>query len=193
MVAKETEFDPQTIGPTVMRCMQEAFGEMSSVTFSKDPDFSEKEVIEYESRMRVFGMEKFNGLCYIAVINFYLSAQDLKNHDTEGALVLFVEYECAGKLLKALGYENVDDEDEEIILDNCGEFCKVIAGKFKNEMGALGFKNLTMSDPLIYKNDIPEGIEFKYSEYSFFECNFYLWKQKAMVLDVTLAPVPPTS
>ncbi|MHA1656551.1 MAG: chemotaxis protein CheX [Candidatus Heimdallarchaeota archaeon] len=189
MSAKDKEFDPQVIATTLMGCVQDTFKKMCNLTFSQDPDFVEKELIEYESRMRTFGLEKFNGPCYVAAISFYLSPKEIEEHDALGALVLYIEAEVAEKLLKALGYD-FDEEDEDLVLDNCGEFCNVIAGQFKNQLNSLGYKDLTISAPIKGKNDIRQGVEFSYDQYKLYESSYYFFKKKALVVVATMSSVP---
>jgi len=186
----DEEFDPQVIATTLMGCVQDTFEKMCHVTLSKPPEFIEKDIIEYGSRMRVFGPEKFNGSCYIAAINFYLNQQKFKEDDSCGVMVLYIQDETTGKLMKALGQPGLDEDDEETLLDTCGEFCNVIAGQFKNELRSFGYIDLVISAPLKYKNDIPEGVNFKYSEYKLYELSFHIWKEKLIVVDATMSPVP---
>lgn len=186
MTSKEKAAESQPIATTCLKVIQEAIQSKSMQVFSQDPVIAQREIIEYDSRMRVFPMEKFNGPCYITVVNYYLTDQDLKNHNAYGAFVLYIEEECAGKLLKSLGHKGFDEDDEETVLDICSEFCKLLASNYKNELKNLGYKDLVMSDPLKYHNVVPEGVEFNYSEYVKYELSFYLWKQKALVVDITL-------
>ena len=147
---------------------------------SKDPETFQKEIIEYESRMRVFGLEKFNGPCYLSVVNYYLTQGDLDAHKSCGTFILYLEEESTGKLLKSLGYSGFTDEDEDIVMDKCSEFCKILAENFKNELVPLGFRDLVISAPTKHKNDVYEGVEFPYSEYGMHEAHFYLLKKKTV-------------
>ncbi len=189
MVAKDREFDPQVIATTLMGCVQTTLEQMYNLKLSQDPEFEEKEIIEYASRMQTFGLEKFNGPCYISAINFYLSPRHLEEHDPVGAIVIYIREDLAVRFLKALGFEDADEEDEEIVLDCCGELANIITGQFKNELTSLGYKDLTISAPIKAKNDIPGGVEFNYNEYKLYELTFYLWKEKTMVINITMAPV----
>jgi len=190
-VAKnQEEFDPQVIATTMMGCAQETFEKMCNVTFSKSPEFIEKEIIEYEGRMRTFGQEKFNGPCYISALNFYLDNKDYKAKHACGVMVVYIEEEANEKLVRALGQPELDPEDEEIILDTCGEFCNVIAGQFKNELRSFGYIDLVISAPIKYRNDVPQGVDFPYSESKYYELSFHIWKERLIVLETVMAPVP---
>lgn len=188
--AKPKAFDPQVIATTLMGCVEETFTTMCSLTFSNTPEFKEKDIIEYNSKMQISGLEKFNDASYAAAINFYLTEAHQKKHDCCGVLAMFIEEDAAGKLLKALGYSGFNDEDEELVMDNCGEFCNVITGRFKDELAKLGYKNLIISAPVKGKNSIPGGVEFPYSQYKYYEANFYFWKKKSLVIDITMSPIP---
>lgn len=190
MAATKEEFDPQVIATTMMGCVQETFEKMCNVSLSKAPEFNEKEIIEYDGRMRVFGLEKFDGPCYISAINFYVDKKHFEEKDSSGVVVLYIEEEAAEKLGKAMGQSEADLEDEEVVLDTCGEFCNVVVGQFKNELRALGYIDLIISAPIKHKNDISEGVDFQYSEKKLYELNFHVWKRKLIVVDITMAPVP---
>ncbi len=184
------KFDPQVIATTLMGCVQETFDKMGRITFSQKPDFVAKEVIEYESRMRLFGLEKFNGPCYVGVINLYLNKKAYDVKESCGLIVLLVREDIAPELVKAMGNTGIDEEDEEIIMDSVGEFCNVVVGQFKSELRSFGYPDLTISAPAKYRNYAPDGADFPYSEYKYYEISFYIKKQKAIVVVVTMAPIP---
>lgn len=187
-MAKKEEFDPQVIATTLMGCVQETCEQMCKASFSQDPEYVEKNIIEYNSRMRTFGLEKFNAPCFVAAINFYENKKMFDLGDSCGVLVLYVEEMFAGTLLKELA-PGMDLGDEAIVLDCCGELCNVIAGQFKNEIKTYGFSDLTISAPMKYANDIPQGVNFHYSETKFYETSYFIKKEKALVVDITLAPI----
>src|SRR3990172_6447999 len=171
MTAKDKGFDKQAIATTLIGCVQEIFTKTCHLTFSKEPEYVEREIIEYNSRMRIFGLEKFNGPCYIAVVNFYLNKREYEAKNVQGVMVLYILEEIIEKLMKALNFEGVgsNEEDVESILNGCGEFCNMIAGQFKNALPALGYSDLVISAPSKYVNDIPDGVEFHYGEYKLYE------------------------
>ena len=186
MTPKQKSFDPQAIAKTSISVVEAAVLQMGNLTFSQQPEFVERKIIEYNSRMRVFGMEIFNGPCYISVVNYYLSQKHLENHDSCGAFVLYLEEDNAGKFLKSLGQKGLNENDPTVMQDACGEFCNTLAGNFKNELSKFGYSNLISSAPQNYYNTIPEGVEFHFSEYVKYETSFHFWKQKIMAVDVTI-------
>ncbi len=173
----------------VMKAVEETCETMASAIFSQDPEFEEKDIIEYESRMRVFGLQKFNGPCFISVINFYADKSKFDSKDTCGTMVFYVEEVYARELLKALGQTGFDDEDEEFVMDNCGEIHNVISGKTKNDIKNEGYGELIISAPLKYRNDVPEGVEFNYNEEKLTEMSFFIKKKKVLVVDFVLLPI----
>ena len=186
MSAQEKQTAPNKLAVTLTNVVKSFLEKNGTAALTKEPEIVERDIIEYESRMRVFGMEKFNAPCYISVVNFYPSQKDLEAHNACGALVLYLQLENADKLLKALGHRKFDDGDDEVMLGKCGELSTAIAESFKNEIGSQGSRSLVPSAPLNYKNVVPEGVEFDYNEHKLQEVSFYLWKEKVLAFDVTL-------
>lgn len=190
-MASEKGMDPQVLMTTMMGVTEEVLGTMSGVTASQPMQTKEMDIIEYNGRMRCVGMEKFNAPSYISVVNYYLNPQDLENHKkAKGAMVLYVDYENAGKLFKNLGFSISEDEDDVSMMDACGEFCNMLGGGFKNEIGKLGYLDMTMSPPHNYKNSILEGVEFSPDQSTKYELSFFYWKRKAIVVEITLGAIP---
>ena len=186
-MASQSPLDSKAIGAMCVNIVEESFRQMGNLSFSQDPVSVKRDIIEYSSRMRVFGMEMFNGPCYISVVNYYFSQSHVQRHDACGAFVLYVEEGSSEKLFKALGYRDFHDEDEATMLETCGKLCNVLGGNFKNELAKQGFGDLVMSAPQNYHNSVPEGVEFHYDEYSKSETSFYLWKEKIVAADITLS------
>ncbi len=184
------EFDKQVLYTTIMGVVESTFDKMCHVKFGAEPIVVEKDILEYNSRMRVFPMEKFNGPAYVASINYYLSQKDLENENAIGTFVLFVKEDVAEKLLRAFGYGSRDAENESLLFDNCGEFCNVLAGNVKNELVGLNYADLTMSAPSKYKNAVPEGVQFDYSLFKKQEVTFTFWGQKCIVVEACMGWVP---
>jgi chemotaxis protein CheY-P-specific phosphatase CheC len=139
--------------------------------------------------MRLFGLEKFNGPCYIGDINLYADKNALDQKNTCGLVALFVKEDIAPDLAKAMGNKGLDVEDPEIIKDTVGELCNVIVGQFLNELRAFGYKDITISAPIKDYNDVPEGVDFPYNETKYYEITFFVKKEKTFVINVAIAPV----
>jgi len=190
MTAKTSGFDPHIIKELLTVSLQNSVASMGSANFSKPPEFSEHELIEYESRMRVFGLEKFGLPCYISYVNFFLPQADIKKDMPIGTFLVFLEHNNAVRLLKSLGYTHINEDEDETILGKTGEFCVAMAKQLKTTLTQKGYKELTISDPLNYKNDIPEGVPFYYHEEKCYQLDFFFWKQKNLIFNLILGPVP---
>lgn len=158
------------------------------VTFTHETQVAEKEIIEYESRIRTFGLAKFNNPCYLTAVNIYASQRDLEAHNTLGALIIYVERENVDKVFKSLGVGLKMDDEDEVILEKIKEVGKTLAEPFIRGLQALGYSALVISEPQSYVNDAAEGVEFNYNEYKYYEISFFAWKEKVLVTDLTLAP-----
>jgi len=189
----KTPFDPEIIKKILTNATTDALGTMCNITFSQDPEFAVREIIEYESKMRTFGLEKFNGPCYLASINFYENKVRFKAKDASGVLVTYIEESCASDIVKGLGAGTglgVDEDDIETILDTVGEICNVIAGEIKTEMvNQLGYATpAIISAPIKSKNDIAEGVDFAYNEQCYYEAFFFIKKTKSVALAFSVSP-----
>ncbi|MBF0523331.1 MAG: hypothetical protein HQL24_09800 [Candidatus Omnitrophica bacterium] len=183
--------DTTIIATTLIGCVKKVLESRFNFSFSKDSEYSQKDIIEYNSRMKASGLEKFNAPCHVAAINFYQSPGHMTSHDPFGAVIFYISALVMDRFYWPLGFKSPkDDEEEDRFLDDCaGELAKLITEQLKTDLSALGYKNLTLSEPLKAKNSIMEGVEFNYNERKFYEVSFYLWKQKALVVDISLAPV----
>jgi hypothetical protein len=184
----KNEPDFQALSISLRGVVEEVLRSTVNLSFSREPEFSERAVIEYDSRMRASGMEKFNAPCYVSAVSYYRDEARLKSSDACGVVVIYVEEELAGRLLLASGYKTVNEEDEDAALDQCGELCNMIAGNFRKELSALGFGDLKTGAPVNHKNSIPSGVEFPYSQYKLGQTEFYVLKQKALVVDLCVEP-----
>jgi hypothetical protein len=188
------EFDAQVIATTLMDVIPKVFQANFGFSFVDNPTFVRKEVIEYQSRMRVFGLEKFNGPCYISSISLYLTERHLQKQKPCGTVVVYVEPEYAVRFLAALGFKNQGEDEEDptfeaTIIDNCGEIANLIVGSYKNELANLGMKNLVISAPLSRKDSIEEGVEFPYSQYYYHELKYTHKKTTVLVVDCVMEEI----
>ena len=179
--------DPQVITKACIGVVEAALSKATNLSFSSPPTFVEKQIIEYDSRMRVFGLEIFEGGCYICPINFYLNEQDMKSDRPCGAFILYIGEANVGRLLIGLGHKKVDDDDPEAVLNVFADFCKSLADSFQKEMTKHGSPALILpATAQKFQNYVHDGINFHYDEYSKYEVSFYLWKEKVMVIDITM-------
>ncbi len=189
MPDSKSKADQSAIAKTLLSCVEETLTSMGGLTFSNTPEFKERNIIEYDSKMQVSGLEKFNDSAYVAAVNFYLSEDHQKRRECCGVLAAFIEEDGASKFLKTLGYTGFNDDDDELIIEKCAEFSTVLAEKFKEAMVKSGSKNFILSASVKGKNNIPGGIDFPYNQYVYYEANFYFWKKKSLVIDIVMDAV----
>ncbi len=182
-------FDAQLLNKIIIDVVQDTFKKMFRVECQGQPAVAEKGIIEYQGRMSVCPMEKFNGPAYVAFVNYYLSEKDLKANVVTGTFVLFVKEEIAEKLLKAFGLSSKDAEDEKAVMENIGSFCNIIAGNVANELAGLGYALLTISSPATAKNSIAQGVPFDYGLFTKQELTFTFWNQKCIVIEACLGHI----
>lgn len=154
------------------------------INLAENPLVVERYIIEYEGRMRVSGMEIFNGPTFISAINFYRSSKEQEENKACGAIVIYFEAENTEPFLRALGHKNIDEDDVQTVLNACGAVCKTIAERFKSEMG---FSDLILSAPKSFHNYVPSGIDFSYDQYQKFEISFFIKAQKILAVDLTMS------
>ncbi|MBF0387585.1 MAG: chemotaxis protein CheX [Candidatus Omnitrophica bacterium] len=184
------EFDKEVLTARIIGVVNDAFSKMLRVKPSAEPVVGEKDIIEFDSRMRVFPMEKFNSPAYVSCVNFYSSQKDLDSGYAVGTFVLIIKEEVAEKLLHAFGRLLKDSDSEEAVMDCVGEFCNILAGNLKNELTAIGYAEVLLSSPLKYKNSVLEGVPFDYELYTKQELAFTFWNQKCVVIEACLGNIP---
>jgi hypothetical protein len=183
------ELDKDFASKAVVAVLAKLCQKAENLSFSQDPEVVAKDVIEFYSRMRVLGLEKFGDPCYISVVNFYSSEADQKAHKASGTLLVYAEEENAPRLFKALGITQSLEEDEERLIQSTGELAKRIAQGLKSEVLSQGGRELIVSEPIKAKNDIAEGVEFPYRQYKYSEINFYFWRKKSVVIGIVMDPL----
>ena len=178
----------------LVKAIREMFWERAELKFSAMPKLERKNIIEYEKRMRVDGMEKFNhNPTFISTVNFYASELDMKKNKTLGALITYVEQSYIVELLKMLKYPPADDENEDAMKDCCGTLCNIIAGRFKSEVVAAGYIELEMSHFSNFRNTSFRGIDFCFNEFDKYEISFEIKGAKRLVVEMTMGTVPHAS
>jgi hypothetical protein len=183
-------FDPQIVNPMITGFIDALITTQGNLVPSKPFEIAAKKIDAFEGRMRINATEKFDVSVYIAATNFYLNKGDLQGHRPRGAMVVYMDTEVADKIFKAAGLQVPYDEDDESMMALCGNLCQSIANAIKERLAAAGFLSLEVSTPAVYKNTIPEGIEFSKDQDEKQEISYYFLKHKALVIDWTIAPIP---
>ncbi|MBF0384574.1 MAG: hypothetical protein HQL27_01755 [Candidatus Omnitrophica bacterium] len=181
--------DHKQLADVLLQAAKITLEEKYNARFSQDPIVAEREIIEYGSRIRTLGLDKFNDPCYVSSINLFSSQENLKQQKTSGAIIIYIEEVIGQDFLKAIN-KKADDDDEELVMKNCGEILKEIAAKFINSAQNFGYSNMVSSETINEKNDISGGVDFEYNETKLQEISFFIKKVKAVVISITLAPAP---
>lgn len=179
-----------TLAISLADVVKHMFRKTGRTELSGDPLVQRKPVIEYMHRMRVFGMEKFETPTFISSVNYYLTEKDLYEHKTLGTVIIYVEQDYVGRLLRILQYPVIDEDDEDALKDACGTLCNVIAGQFKAEIVNLGYVDLHMSHFSSFRNSAFEGIEFNSFQKEKYEISFFIGQIKRLVVEVTMGQIP---
>jgi len=183
-------FDPAALSKMVLTSSQDIVGRTSKIQPNDPPTAKAQRLIEYQGRMSVAAMEKFNGPTYISGVSFYLSPQDKDKNKAVGALALYVEAVNAEKLLKSFGYSIGEDEEDEEAFNACSKLCVTFAEGVKKELVKAGYPDLTLGTAVSEKNSLSEGIAFGANQPEKQEISFVFFKKKSLVLDVVLDNLP---
>lgn len=174
----------------IISVVEDTFKQMCHVAPSAEPVAGEKDIIEYDGRMRLFPMEKFNAPAYVAIVNYYLSPKHLEAKDAVGTFILYFKEDLVERLFKAFGRSASESENEQACLDVVGDLCQVIAENLKKQILALDLADLTLSAPYKYKNAVLEGAQFDYNLFKKQEVAFSFWKEKCVVVEACMGHVP---
>ena len=182
--------DSQILVKIFLDVAQKTFAATSGKIVSSDePTHKSQNIIEYQGRMSVTGMDKFNGPTYIAGVGFYLNDQDREKHRAKGAIVIYLEASNTERILRGFGHPVSDDDEDEETLTACGKICTTLADTFKESLSQAGYPALVLSSPVVNKNSLSEGIDFSADQTQKQEISFYFWKKKAFVVDLTMADI----
>jgi hypothetical protein len=183
-------FDNKFLTRTIIDMVEDTFNKLLHVSPTTGAVASERDIIEFGGRMRLFPMEKFNGPAYVSTVNFYRSQKDMADSFAAGTFALFVKEDAAERLVKAFGRSAKDAEDEASVMGICAELCGILAGNLKNEMASHGYMELIVSAPLRYKNSVPEGVQFDYDLFKKQEIVFGFWKEKNIIVEACFGNIP---
>ena len=166
-----------------------AFADQLRVKFSGPPKQESKNIIEYEKRMQVTGMEKFNAPCYVAGASFYKSEEDQKQAKACGGLVIYAEQQLFPRILKALGYSDVDEDDEEYLAHKCAEAVEKFASQLVSTLSAQGKPALKFEVSQGFRNTILGGIPIDFQEHEKAELSYSVDDVVKFVVEITMSPL----
>jgi len=186
------EFDSKLLSDEMIATVTEIFGKMSHEKFSRPPTMKRRPIIvEGENeRMIASGFYKNFGSCYISSVNYYLSQHHADKHKPCGTLNLYLSQVVAAQVLAALNLLTKAKVNDAILCDLCGELCNMFGGSFMNKLGEKGYRGLVASTPTNFMDKAPDGVEFSFELDYYHEFQFYLYNEKAIVLDLALTAIP---
>ena len=170
--------------------VKDIFDKKAGIKFNPAPAVERRDLIEWQGKMRIAGMEIFNASTYISYINYYISEADKQKKNAAGAIVLYVLETQLFPFITKLGYPKVDDENPEELKEGCGRICVDMANDFQKKLAVMGYPSLAMGPVDNNRNTVPVGVAFNIKEYDKFLTSFCLDNKKVMALEMTLGPLP---
>jgi hypothetical protein len=166
--------------------VKKMLAQKGDIYLSEDPKVTEKEIVEFSRRMRVDGLEKFPCRTIMASVNFYIDKSHMASEQALGAMVVYLPEDYIARLMWLLEYGRINENDDMELLDACGTLTNLIAGGFVKELCANGFVHLEMSHFETFVNSPVNGIIFSPKETVKHEIEFYIRKEKRMVLELSM-------
>jgi hypothetical protein len=157
------------------------------IRLSADPVIREKEVVQFHKRMRVDGLEKFGQRALVSAVNFYMDKDQMDDLHAVGAMVVYVPVDYIDRLMWLMEYGHVDEDDDGAILDASGTVANLFAGSFVKELMGRGYE---MSHFESFVNTVVDGIYFSPDQDKKYEIEFFIRKEKRIVVELTMGRVP---
>lgn len=162
----------------------------ASIYLSRVADFNLKPIIDFKNRMRVSGIEKFDGVTYVSVVYFFLNEDDMKENRPIGTLIIYMENDYIEELLRKLDYPKIDEDNQDEVEDACGTICNLIAGNFKAGLTQLGYQELLMSHFMSYRTEVINGVYYDRNQKQKYEITFEIRNQKRIVAELVMGKIP---
>lgn len=180
-----------TLALALSAAIKKIFFEKSEKTFSSEPRLERKPITRFFHTMRVDAMEKFNSATVFSALQFAANESQLQKQEYKLTLIVYLEEDFLPDFMRLLQYPYIDFDNEEEIRDGCGTLVNLIAGQYKREMAALGYKDLMMSPFESYINTAPDGVVIPKNVTEKFELSFDVEETKRLVVElVTLENLP---
>ena len=170
--------------------VKKVFFEKSKTKFSQDPGVTKKSIVAFSGRLRIDAMEKFNQTTILSVVHYYKNATELEARKAPVCLlIMYVDRKFVPEMLRLLQYPYIDFEDDRDVLDGAGAVINLIAGYFKKELNAMGYKDLEMSPFQSFINNVSQGIEYPKVQTDRYELSFNVEGTKRLVVEMVMAPL----
>ena len=138
-------FDPQIVNPILTGFIEELITVKGNLTATKPFEIATKPIDEYEDRMLIKSVDKFDVSTYVAASGFYLNQGDMQAHRARGSVIVYINTEMADKIFKAAGLQVPYDEDDESMMALTGKLCQLIADALKDRLADNGYVSLLVS------------------------------------------------
>jgi hypothetical protein len=188
---KPDEFYIQTL--MLAEVIKRILDRKASIFLSRVADFHMKPIVDFKNRMRVSGIEKFDGVTYISVVYFYLDQEAMKEERPVGTLIVYMEDDYIEEFLRKLDYPKIDEDDQEAIEDACGTITNLIAGNFKTGLTQLGYQELMMSHFMSYRTEVINGVEYDRTQTQKYEISFDIRSRRRIVAELVMGKIPKIS
>lgn len=159
------------------------------IYLSSDAVIKERKIIQFARRMRVDGLEKFDGRTVFSSVTFHIDRDRMEQDKAIGALVVYIPVDYIARLMWLLEYGRIDEDDELVVMDACGTITNLIAGYFVKELSAHGYIFLEMSHFESYINTAVNGINFSPEQDVKHEIEFLIKGDKKIVAELTMKPL----
>jgi len=173
--------------------VKKVFLEKSKTKFSSDPIIVKKPIVAFMGRMRIDAMEKFNQTTIMSTVHYFKSSAELNSGKPRGLIIIYLERKFVPEILRLLQYPYIDADEDSDVFDGTGAIVNLIAGYFKNELKALGYKDLEMSHFQSFVNKVPQGLDYPRDQVDRYELSFDLENTKRLVVEMVMAPIPKKS
>lgn len=175
------------VADNLKRLVEDTLTNKCNAGLTEETAVDEREIVEYDGRMRVGSLEKFNGPCYTVGFNLFTSEDNEKRGVPAGTLIYFVDEDSVERLLKSLEFRGFDEEDQGFVIEHLGQFFKSVSEDYAERVGGMGYGRLMVSEPTASKNNLPDGMSIPYDSTHYHELSFHFWKKKSMVVDVVMS------
>jgi hypothetical protein len=165
--------------------------QQANLIVSREPVLHKRAVIQFQKRMRVDALEKFNERTVFSTVHFYRDKAAMEKGVALGNIIVYIPVNNIVKLFEKLNYPPVDEDDDAAVLDASGTLVNLFAGAFVKDMAARGYGFLVMSHFESYINVALNGIDFSSDQEYKYEIDFEIRGQRVFVVELTMGAIGP--
>jgi len=176
------------LAEVLSKTMKSTIENNSNVVITGNPDVAQKNISEYEGKMRVSGMDIFNSPTYISLTSFYPSEKDRDTHNSCGAIMVYLKEEGCELFLRAFGYKEPNEDEDDTMKDGCGKFFEMFLKNFIKDLASAGYGQLVNSEIENHKNVVSFMIDFDKKQFEKLELIFSVKEVKTIAVELTMRP-----